>query len=184
MDKIGKPRGLVRYTTKRQQNLKQATRIVRPRLVIYCIVMAALLSAMGYGLYARKPLQIDSLKDRNQAYKLTSPVVVNSYTIKITNKSQASARYHIALAQHSELLTLAYRKTPIDIVAGDSIAIPVTISAQEEQLYQVDSEGSGDIPITFTVVDTLKPNIKALSHNEFRFPSSAERKQLARDNAL
>ncbi len=184
MDKINKPHGLVRYTTTRQQTLKQPTRILRPRLVIYCLVMGALIAALGYGLYARKPLQIDSLKDRNQSYKLASPLVINSYSIKITNKGQTSANYLIGLQQHTDLLQPHYRASPIYLSPGESMAIPLTISAAEASLYALDTAGTGNLHITFTLMDSNKPTIKALSRNEFRFPSPAERAKLARDNAL
>ena len=61
MDKVGQPRGLIRYSS--LQGLEKAkTRIVRPRLVAYSILLVGLLGTLSYLLVQRTPLTLDAVR--------------------------------------------------------------------------------------------------------------------------
>ena len=68
MDKVGTPRGLVRYTTLNALEQRK-TRILRPRVVAYSLLMLGIIVALGISIAGRIPVAFDVLRDRNAPYR-------------------------------------------------------------------------------------------------------------------
>jgi cytochrome c oxidase accessory protein FixG len=86
MDKVGQPRGLVRYSS--LQGLKGGkTRLVRPRLVVYSILLTGLLSTLTYLVFNRSPLSVDAVRAAGQLSN-TSPDgrATNVFQVILTNR--------------------------------------------------------------------------------------------------
>jgi cytochrome c oxidase accessory protein FixG len=68
MDRLGYPRGLVRYAT--MNTLEHKTpHVVRPRIVIYGLILLTLIGSFTYAVFNRTPLIVDVLRDRNALYR-------------------------------------------------------------------------------------------------------------------
>ena len=93
MEKLDKPKGLIRYTT--ENNLEgKKTHIMRPRLFGYAAVLITMMGALTYTIATRTPFQLDIERDRGQLYQLTAnDTVRNSYTLKMINMAQAPHTY-------------------------------------------------------------------------------------------
>ena len=96
MDKMGYPRGLVRYSTQNAMDGKPS-RVLRPRVVIYSAILLVLAGGFAYSLAARVPLIVDVLRDRNALYRETQSGIENAYTLKVMNKSAQARRFSIAI---------------------------------------------------------------------------------------
>ncbi|UCE89298.1 MAG: cytochrome c oxidase accessory protein CcoG, partial [Pseudomonadota bacterium] len=85
MDRMGYPRGLVRYTTENAME-GRTTRVLRPRVLIYTVLLAVIVGAWGYGLATRVPLGLDIIRDRNVLFRETREgYIENVYTLKVVN---------------------------------------------------------------------------------------------------
>jgi cytochrome c oxidase accessory protein FixG len=85
MDKIGRPRGLISYVAK-EAGASPKPRFVRPRTILYSTLIAALGSAMLYGLLTRPTFSVDLIRDRNPPYvRLSDGSIRNGYKVKILN---------------------------------------------------------------------------------------------------
>jgi cytochrome c oxidase accessory protein FixG len=103
MDKMSYPRGLIRYTTQNALDRKR-TRILRPRIVIYAVLLFALIGAFTFGLVIRKPVGIDAIRDRNALYRLLDDGrVENVYDVKILNKTERPHRFTLTVTGEGEL---------------------------------------------------------------------------------
>ncbi|WP_320820268.1 cytochrome c oxidase accessory protein CcoG [Thalassolituus sp.] len=93
MEKLDKPKGLIRYTT--ENNLEgKKTHILRPRLFGYAAVLLTMMGALTYTIATRTPFQLDIERDRGQLYQLTAnDTVRNSYTLKMINMAQEPHTY-------------------------------------------------------------------------------------------
>src|SRR5690554_7360679 len=70
MDKIDKPRGLIRYAT--EEELKGGkTHFLRPRLVGYFTVLLIMITAFSYVLLTRTPFKLEIERGRGSLYQLT-----------------------------------------------------------------------------------------------------------------
>ncbi len=97
MDSVGKPRGLVRYTTEHALEGKQ-THILRPRLLGYGIVLGSLATVFLTGLLMRVPVDLDVIRDRNALFQETTDgKLENVYTLKVYNKSQEAQVFRITV---------------------------------------------------------------------------------------
>ena len=95
MDKLGYPRGLIKYTTENAQNGKPS-KILRPRIVIYAVTLAIISSIIFYGLTQRVALELDVIRDRNRLYRETSEgLIENVYMLKILNMDSSAHRYQL-----------------------------------------------------------------------------------------
>jgi cytochrome c oxidase accessory protein FixG len=93
MTKIGRPTGLIGYDNdiniaRRQEGKPPITRIVRPRTIIYNLVIAIVGGIMLYTLATRSLLDVNVLHDRNPvAVRLSDGSIRNAYTVRLLNKS-------------------------------------------------------------------------------------------------
>src|SRR5574343_44431 len=70
MDKVGLPRGLIRYTT--ENALAQhftpkdvVAHILRPRIILYTVILLTIVGASAWSLATRVPLKVDVIRDRS-----------------------------------------------------------------------------------------------------------------------
>ncbi len=160
MDKVGKPRGLVRYTTERQLVENEKSKLLRPRLFAYLTLLTILFSGVIYALSGRVPLQIDIRHDRNQLAIVNSQgLIENSYIVKITNKTQQANEYKVTLVPQ-EGYTLESRFDVIPLEAGESYDFPVSIVGDPKVIAQ------GKTPITLKVV-SVDGQYEAIKQNTF-----------------
>ncbi|MFO1456014.1 MAG: cytochrome c oxidase accessory protein CcoG [Steroidobacteraceae bacterium] len=97
MDKMGYPRGLVRYATQHQLE-HQKTHVLRPRILIYGALLTLLTIGLVVAVSMRKPVALDALHDRNTLFRnLDSGEVENVYTLKIMNKDERAHRFVVTV---------------------------------------------------------------------------------------
>ena len=97
MEKVGYPKGLIRYTTENQLEVG-STNILRPRVAIYGLILLALIGSIIYAISIRIPLKLDVIRDRNALYRETDDgLVENVYTLKILNKDYQQHRYQLSV---------------------------------------------------------------------------------------
>ncbi len=169
MEKVGLPKGLIRYDT--QHNLELAKehkpkefRILRPRTYYYMVVLALVGGLMAYGLATRSSLELHVLQNRNPLFvKLSDGSIRNGYTIKILNKTHEDRRYHLAVEGIDGLTFEILGAETIDPynvpVFADSVGhfrLQVTAGAQEDPrkeiyflLYDNDSDAADRVESVF-----------------------------------
>jgi cytochrome c oxidase accessory protein FixG len=126
MDHVGKPRGLIRYTT---ENALEGGRahVLRPRLIGYAIVLAIMGIALLTVLWLRVPLDMDVLRDRNQLYRVApGGQIENSYRLRIMNKSQEAEVYNLSIVGPEGLEWLGKQNVAVD--AGEQKTVSVTLA--------------------------------------------------------
>ena len=162
MDKMGYAQGLIRFTT---QNVIQGkpTRLLRPRIIVYGAVLAALITAFDITIISRVPVGLDVIRDRNQLYRETAGYLENVYTLKIINMDTAAHEYIIG-TQGIAGLKLLINTDPVAVRSGQVYSLPVSVRTDEGAL----KERSTDIYFTVTAVDN--PAIKAVERSKFLGP--------------
>lgn len=98
MGKMHYKKGLIRYTTEKLLAGKR-TRIIRPRIVIYSLILAFFLFILVVALNMRIPLGLDVIRDRNALYRqLNNGIIENIYTLKIANMTEKPRLFHLHVA--------------------------------------------------------------------------------------
>lgn len=130
MGKLSYPQGLIRYSTQNAIDNKP-TRVLRPRVFIYGILLLALCTGWAWGISHRSPLIAEVLRDRNALYHVTSDgQTENSYTLKIINKDVIMQRYRISLLASSGIV-LSGGERIVEATAEEVLTVPLTLSASD-----------------------------------------------------
>ncbi|MDE1922470.1 MAG: cytochrome c oxidase accessory protein CcoG [Gammaproteobacteria bacterium] len=88
MDKVGSPRGLIRYSTQAEMDGGKP-HVLRLRTVLYGLGLTLLIGGFAVAVARRVPVNIDVLRDRNTLYReLDDGRVENVFTVRIINKDQ------------------------------------------------------------------------------------------------
>jgi cytochrome c oxidase accessory protein FixG len=163
MDKMGSPRGLIRYTTQHAVDHKP-THLVRPRVLIYAGLLGTLIVAWIVALALRSPVSLDVIRDRNSLYRLTDDGNVdNVYTLRILNKTERERRFVIEAAGASPL-TLMSATHDYVVPSGAVYSVPLRV---RRAAY----EPLGAETIRLTVRATDDPAIHATTNARFLAPT-------------
>jgi len=101
MDKVGYPRGLIRYDTQngmaaRWTPRQLLRRVLRPRVLVYTAVLAALVVGLLASLVVRAPLKVDIVRDRASLARLVEGGrLENVYRLQIMNATEKPQGYRI-----------------------------------------------------------------------------------------
>ncbi|MEM7565269.1 MAG: FixG Ig-like domain-containing protein, partial [Pseudomonadota bacterium] len=133
MDKMSYPRGLIRYTTENSVQGK-LTRMIRPRIVVYALLLMILTGLLVTHVSHRIPLDLDVIRDRNSLYRETREgLIENVYTLKILNMDKHSHQYQLTAAGIAGL-KLMIDQQPVVVEGGQVHQVVARIQADEFNL--------------------------------------------------
>ncbi len=133
MDKMGYERGLIRYTTENTLNGK-ITHILRPRVVIYAIILIAITSGVFYSVLQRKPIALDIIRDRNTLYRETNDgLIENVYILKILNMDNKPHNYQLSVTGSNHPI-LKKDVNTIHVDSGKVLQFPVRVQVDEDNI--------------------------------------------------
>ncbi len=163
MDKMAYPRGLITYTT---ENAMHGTRthILRPRVVVYALLLLTIMSIFAYSLSQRTTLGLDVIRDRNRLYRESDEGrIENVYILKILNMDDKGHAYslHVEGIEDLELFTDTKR---IWVDAGEVLELPVRLRVEEDELKERSSK------VTFELVATDDPDLAVREEARFLGP--------------
>ncbi len=108
MDKMGYEPGLIRYTTENALEGKP-THVLRPRVIIYAVLLGAVLTGIFVSLGNKVPLRVEMIRDRNTLYReVGNGLVENVYRLKLINQDAAAHRYRVTVPDYPEITTEAF----------------------------------------------------------------------------
>jgi polyferredoxin len=91
MRKIGRPTGLIAYDThvnveKRMRKEAASIRMIRPRTILYAVLMSAVGAIMLFALLTRSTLDLNVIRDRSPPFvRLADGSTRNDYALKLIN---------------------------------------------------------------------------------------------------
>jgi cytochrome c oxidase accessory protein FixG len=153
MEKVGLPKGLVRYSTTnamRSQLDSRAMwrRVFRPRVLVYSGFLLAITAALGVALALRVPLKVDLIRDRGAlAREADGGQVENVYRMQVSNTTE-SRRVFTVTASGLPGLKVA-SETRFEVGPATVASIPVRLLAVAEQV----SPGSHKIAVEVRAED-------------------------------
>ena len=98
MDKVKRPRGLIRYSTTHALEGRK-TELLRPRVLIYSGILLAIAAAMGVSLYLRVPLKLDVIRDRAAiAREVEGGLIENVYRLQVMNTAEQARALELSVS--------------------------------------------------------------------------------------
>ncbi|MDH5751928.1 MAG: cytochrome c oxidase accessory protein CcoG [Deltaproteobacteria bacterium] len=124
MDRVKRPRGLVRMDSLARLNGQQ-THIIRPRVIIYSILLVGAIIALVVGLRQRTQLDLTITRPPGDPYQIISGrMISNSFGMRLYNRNQETTTYHIELGGSDDATLIA----PIN---------PVTLGPKEIKMLMI-----------------------------------------------
>ena len=175
MHKLNYAPGLIRYST--ENALKKGwdwerilRRIYRPRVAIYCIVMATILVVTLSTLLGRSPVKVDVIRDRGSiAREVEGGRIENVYRLVVMNTEERTQAVQLAVRGPAKLgpLELLAEPQPMELAPLAARTVAVRVRAAP-------SAGRGSIPIEFTLDSAVKseeaPLFKVVEKSRFVIP--------------
>lgn len=152
MDKVGSPRGLIRYDTgnavahgwTRAQTWR---RVFRPRTLLYGAALLAAGTAFALSIATRSPFLFDVIKDRGAMARFVDDgAVENVYRLQVMNRSEQPQRLRIS-AEGPPGLVAPVREIVVPPAGIESAVIALRLPAETAQALQ----GRPPVPVRFTL---------------------------------
>jgi len=149
MDKMGYPRGLVKYSTQNAMtqgwtHAQVVRRVFRPRVLAYTGILWVIVIGVGVSLALRTPFKVDVVRDRASLARIVSGgKTENNYRLQIMNA-----------AEHEQRFTLAAEGIPgLTMMTDDQAIVASTESKWISVRLQVpyDAIAAGSHPIYFSI---------------------------------
>lgn len=161
MDKVGYPRGLVRYSTENAIQ-GQPTHILRPRVIVYALVLLTLGASVLLGVMLKKPLIVDVIRDRGALYRFASDgQVENAYQVKLIHKRETAAMFRLRVL------------TPgLELIAPANIAVePGEVRNVAVTLRQPEDAAKGAKDVVIEVIDLSDDSVRVQETTRFFGPT-------------
>ena len=155
MDKVGKPRGLIRYSS--QAIIEgESKRVVRPRVLIYPGVLAILVTVFLLLLAGKSTGEVEPLPRTGRPfYSLdTTQEIGNQVRLRVVNRSDVPVTYTFGVSEGARLLMSDATR---ELVAGESTVVGFQIALSPKAF---DAEGSHMVEISVTGDDGFEKTIR------------------------
>lgn len=168
MDKVGYPRGLVKYSTEnamknhwtRQQTLRH---VLRPRVLVYTSILTAIVLAIFISLAMRTPFKVNVVRDRGvMARVVEAGKTENVYRLQVMNATESDQRYKISV---DGLPTLAITSdNTVKVESTKAVTVPMRVQAA----FGAADPGSHEIHF---VIESLDSPGKLIEKSTFIIPN-------------
>ncbi len=165
MAKMGYPQGLIRYTSENALEGKP-WKLIRPRVLVYSSLLAAIAVTLVIAVLLRVPLQMDVLRDRNTLFRDTPDGrIENVYVLKIMNMDSQPHAYTVT-ASGIDGLTVHLDSKAIQVGSGEVVDVPARLQAPPENLK------ARSTPVNFTLTAEDNPKYKVEEPARFLGPAT------------
>ena len=161
MDKMGYPRGLIRYSTEnvmegKFQERTMMAHVFRPRVVLYTTILTLITVALGVALYMRQPLKANIIRDRaNLGRETDEGLLENVYRMQIINMEEKPHRYVLSASGVNNLQLVTTDKQPLEIGPASSHTVFVSLRADPNDV----KPGSNQVFIKVEDADNPKISV-------------------------
>ena len=160
MDKIGAPRGLVRFWTDHAMKFRWTSAQIlrhafRPRVLIYSAILLMIVVVFFGTLLTRTPLKMDVIRDRGSlGREVEDGMIENVYRLQIMNTDEAPHRYKLTVEGIPSIHIQGGNEVALS--STESRAVPVSVRTNEGQ----GEKGSNKIYFTLTTIDEPAIEVK------------------------
>lgn len=129
MDKLQRPRGLIRFASEQQLEGKSSP-FLRARLAGYAAIMLCAFGVVAYGFTETEGLLVEIRRDRTHLVtRLDQDTVCNLYRVKVEGFAKEQTLVNVSLAQQGQYQL--HGPTEIDLRESNSVWLPYRICGSE-----------------------------------------------------
>ena len=163
MDKMGYPRGLVRFSTQNaiennwtpQQTWK---RLMRPRIQIYTMILVAIVIGLLVSLGLRTPFKVDVVRDRSTLSRITEyGTLENVYRLQIMNATERTQTFKLAVRGLPGLKITTETEVSVDAAQARWVVLRADIpygsseAGSHKIQFDIEAQGTNDLVVEKSV---------------------------------
>jgi cytochrome c oxidase accessory protein FixG len=133
MARIDKPAGLIRYASQEALDTGHSRSVLRPRVVIYTLLLLGLVVTLGASLLTRPGAEVTVLRGIGAPFSESGDEIVNQIRIKVRNRSSSPQSYHLELGD-LQLARLIAPENPLTVAAGEQRTTSVFVLVPKSEL--------------------------------------------------
>ncbi len=140
MDKVGYPKGLVRFTTEnallnRLTKMQMWESVLRPRVVIYACLLGTLVLLIGISLALRTPFKMDVVRDRGALARFTDhESLENVYRLQIMNASESTMTFRLSVTGLPDIYLHSNPEVSVPPTQSSWVAVQVDVPYPNKDL--------------------------------------------------
>jgi polyferredoxin len=162
MDKMGYPRGLIRYTSEHELE-GGTTHWLRPRIIGYLLVLCLMVGVFWYNVFTRIPVELTAIRDRNQLYVTTeSGAIENIYTLQLVNMDNNTQEFDISIAGIEGATIVGETRHTLN--GGEVRTITLRVRVDPDALSKPSTE------LDFRAISPTTPSLQAKAESRFMKP--------------
>jgi cytochrome c oxidase accessory protein FixG len=166
MDKVGKPRGLIRYASWDEMEGKPVKKLYQhPRTLVYLTIILIAFGGIVYGLTHLGSLTLKVLPERQPLFvRLSDGSIQNKYNFKVLNKTDKDFAVTVTAEGGVKGQVILGAETPLLTHHGRGTAFTIFVKAPGKNIEEEIT------PIEFHIQNVDDPNIEAEYETKFNGP--------------
>ncbi len=131
MNKIGRPKGLIRYTSQQALDGK-AGRILRPRVFVYAALLTVVFAAFLFALTNRSMADVTPIREKGRPFVvLESGDILNQMRLKIVNRDRVPHTYTVEASEPAGVMLSMQGGSPT-LEPGETKSVSIDLRAPFE----------------------------------------------------
>jgi len=131
MQRVGRPKGLIRYTSQEALDGKGG-RILRPRVFVYAALLTVVFGSFLFALTNRSMADVTPIREKGRPFvERASGEILNQMRLKIVNRDRVAHTYTVAVSE-PEGVTLTVQGGPPTLEPGETTSVSIDLSAPFE----------------------------------------------------
>lgn len=162
MDRLDKPRGLIRYDSLRGLR-GEKRRWLRPRLALYAVLGVVGAAVLAFALASHAPFEATLLRSPGALFARDGDAIRNSFVLHLFNKEDAETRFTIEVIERPEGAEVVVAAPDTPVAALESRRVPVLVQLPQHALepdarlvLRVSREDATPIEVTAPVLGPRK----------------------------
>ncbi len=168
MDKMGYPRGLIRFDTEnglanRWTRSQLYQRVFRPRVLVYTGILLAITVAVFTHMALRVPLKVDVIRDRGTlGREVEDGLIENVYRLQFINSAESARRYRIAVDGIDGIFVASEPEVEVAAAGNRMVAVRVRVAPGKAP--------PGSNAVRFRIEDSADPSVAVDEKSTFYVP--------------
>ncbi len=154
MDKMGYPRGLVKYSTQNAVNQHWSSgqvmrHVLRPRVLVYSAILGTVVLAMVISLATRIAFKVDVVRDRGVLARIVEGGrIENVYRLQIMNATESAQRFTLSVNGLPGLAVASQAEVSVDSTQARWLAVrvqapyDVAVAGSHTIYFQITGQGT------------------------------------------
>jgi len=146
MISVGKPVGLIRYTSENAL-AKKPSKLIRPRTILYALALTAFTSAFLWKLTHRDMIDFNVTRAATTPYSMVGDQVMNQLKFRVQNRTGVDAEFSFEIVEPAGAVIKVQGPTTLPVKQGSTERVGAFVLAPKESFTK------GSVPTIIRVTD-------------------------------